>query len=73
MRSLREATCSLVSSVFRDGDAAVQDLVQHATLAMSREQLLRDRAWVISQGWEADPKALPPIEELIGSANHRTA
>lgn len=68
VRSLRQATGSLVSSVFRDGDGAVQDRVQHATLAMSKEQLLRDRAWVISQGWEPDPKAVPPIEELLGIA-----
>ena len=68
VRSLREATGSLVSSVFRDGDVAVQGQVQRATLDMSREQLLRDRAWVVAQGWEADPKALPPIEELLDIA-----
>lgn len=66
VRGLREATGTLVSSVFRDGDGAVQDRVQLATLAMSKEQLLRDRAWVISQGWEPDPTAVPPIEELLG-------
>ncbi|TDU26854.1 hypothetical protein DFR24_3885 [Panacagrimonas perspica] len=66
VRSLREATGSLVSGVFRDGDSAVQDRVQRATLAMSKEQLLRDRAWVITQGWEPDPKSVPPIEQLLG-------
>lgn len=66
VRSLREATGSLVSSVFRDSDSAVQDRVQRATLAMSKEQLLRDRAWVITQGWEPDPKSVPPIEQLLG-------
>ena len=40
--------------------------MKKATLAMSREQLLRERAWVITQGWEPDPKAVPPIEELLG-------
>jgi hypothetical protein len=66
VRTLREATGALISSVFRDGDATVQDRVQKATLAMSKEQLLRERAWVITQGWEPDPKAVPPIEELLG-------
>ncbi|MCC2655340.1 MAG: hypothetical protein K0Q76_448 [Panacagrimonas sp.] len=66
VRSMREATGSVISSVFRDGDAAAQDRVQKATLAMSKEQLLRERAWVITQGWEPDPKSVPPIEELLG-------
>lgn len=65
VRTLREGTGALISSVFRDGDAAAQDRVQKATLAMSKEQLLRERAWVITQGWEPDPKAVPPIEELL--------
>lgn len=65
VRMLREGTGALISSVFRDGDAAAQDRVQKATLAMSKEQLLRERAWVITQGWEPDPKAVPPIEELL--------
>ncbi|MGH8516058.1 MAG: hypothetical protein ACREUE_01225 [Panacagrimonas sp.] len=67
VRTLRAATGTLISSVFADGDASAQDRVQKATLAMSREQLLRERAWVITQGWEPDPKSLPPIEELLGS------
>ena len=66
VRSMREATGTLISSVFRDGDETLQDRVQKATLAMSKEQLLRERAWVITQGWEPDPKAVPPIEELLG-------
>ena len=65
VRGLREATGSLIPSVYRDGDAAAQDRVQRATRAMSKEQLLRDRSWVLAQGWEADPKAVPPIEELL--------
>ena len=66
VRVMREATGARISSVFRDGDEATQDRVQKVTLAMSREQLLRERAWVITQGWEPDPKAVPPIEELLG-------
>jgi hypothetical protein len=66
VRTLREGTGTVISSVFREGDDVVQDRVQKATLAMSREQLLRERAWVITQGWEPDPASVPPIEELLG-------
>lgn len=69
VRALREATGTLISSVYRDGDEASQERVQRATLAMSKEQLLRDRSWVLAQGWEPDPKAVPPIEQLLGIAD----
>jgi len=65
VRDMRAVTGSLISSVFRDSDETTQDRVQKATLAMSREQLMRERAWVITQGWEPDPKLVPPIEELL--------
>jgi hypothetical protein len=66
VRAMRQTTGALISSVFRDGDEVAQERVQKATLAMSKEQLLRERAWVITQGWEPDPKLVPPIEELLG-------
>lgn len=65
VRALREATGSVITGVFHDGDADAQQRVQKATLEMSREQLLRDRAWVITQGWEPDPKAVPPLDSLL--------
>jgi hypothetical protein len=36
-----------------------------AVLAASREQQLRERSWLLMQGWEADRGAVPPIEELL--------
>lgn len=65
VRRLRAATGALVTGVYRDGEAGAQHKVEGAVLAMSREQLLRDRAFVAAQGWEPDPAALPPIEELL--------
>lgn len=62
---LRSATGSVVTQVYRDGDASSQDRVQKAVLAMSREQLLRDRSWLMSQGWEPDAKLVPAIETLL--------
>jgi hypothetical protein len=35
--------------------------------AHAKEQLLRERAWLIGQGWEADPASIPAIETLIGA------
>ena len=34
-------------------------------LAASAEQLVRERAWVLCQGWESSPQTLPDIESLI--------
>lgn len=66
VRDLRAATGAVVSSVYRDGEHAVQDRVQRTVLAVSKEQLLRDRSLLITQGWEPDPKAVPAIETLLG-------
>lgn len=68
VRALRAATGEVVTMVYRDGEASSQDRVQKAVLAMSKEQLLRDRSLLITQGWEPDPKAVPTIEALLGIA-----
>jgi hypothetical protein len=36
-------------------------------LVMSKQQLLRDRSWLLMQGWEPDPKSVPGIAELLTS------
>ncbi len=51
--------------VHRDGDVACRPKIQQAVLAMSKEQLLRDRSMMLMQGWEPDPKAIPPLDELL--------
>lgn len=65
IHELRAATSQVVRASFADGDAAAVQQVQGAVLAASREQLLRDRAWVLPQGWEPDPDALPKIRDLL--------
>ena len=47
------------------GEASETQGLERAVLSASKEQLLRDRSWVLGQGWEADPKAIAPIESLI--------
>lgn len=65
---LRAKVSALVRSVYEEGDPAIRGAVSRAVLTASKDQLDRERAWLIPQGWEADPAALPPIEKLISGA-----
>lgn len=65
VRDLRASTGALISRVFEGDDAAAQDRVQKAVLAMTSEQLLRERSWLKTQNWEPDPESVPPIETLL--------
>ena len=65
VRAMRVATGALITELHRDGDAASQQQVRKTVLAMSKEQLLRDRSMLLMQGWEPDPKAIPPLSELL--------
>lgn len=65
VRSLREASGAVVTAAFQEADPAGRARVQESVLSMSEAQLLRDRSWLLSQGWEPDPKAIPPIESLL--------
>lgn len=70
VRALRTTTGAAIAAVYRDGDAACQSRVQAAVLAMSKEQLLRDRSWLLPQGWEPAPESVPTIETLLGWVSH---
>ena len=61
---LRAAGGALAAAAYREGTPAARAAVMKTVLAMSGEQLLRDRSWVIPQGWE-QPDAVPPIEKLL--------
>lgn len=65
VRAMRVATGALITELHRDGDADSQQQVRKTVLAMSKEQLLRDRSMLLMQGWEPDPKAIPPLSELL--------
>ena len=62
---LRAATAEIVRAVYAEGSETIQSAVGETVLAMSREQLLRDRSWLLMQGWEPDPKAVPAIDTLL--------
>jgi aminopeptidase N len=65
IRRLRAAGSDTVTAVFAEGDEATQQAVQATVLASSKDQLLRDRSWLIMQGWEPNPKSVPPIDQLL--------
>ena len=65
VRRLRSATGEAVRAVFKAGTEAAQAAAQGAVLSMSKEQLLRDRSWLLMQGWEPDPKSVPAIDTLL--------
>jgi hypothetical protein len=39
--------------------------ISSMVLAHAKQQLLRERAWLIAQGWAPDPKSIPAVDTLI--------
>lgn len=68
VRALRGATGALVTQMYRDGEAACRDRVRDIVLSMSKDQLLRERAMMLMQGWEPDPAAIPPLASLLDAS-----
>ncbi len=69
VRTLRAATANFVQEAFASDLSGLETVeIQRLVLESSKEQLLRDRAWVIGQGWESEPKSVPPIDELLAGA-----
>ena len=66
VRKLREGMSGVVDAAAQGTDGAAQLQAEKVILAMSKEQLLRDRSLVKMQGWEMDPDSIPAIEELLG-------
>ncbi|TVT48698.1 MAG: hypothetical protein FHP92_17680 [Denitromonas halophila] len=63
--SLRTSMCSLVDSFAASEDVVSRERVETALFAMSKAQLLRDRALMKPQRWEPDPAAVPDITSLL--------
>jgi hypothetical protein len=68
VRALRAVTSELVRAACSTADEPAMQQVQDAVLAVSKEQFLRDRSWVLAQGWEPDPAAIPGIHDLLRAA-----
>ncbi|MGQ0620383.1 MAG: hypothetical protein ACT4QA_10775 [Panacagrimonas sp.] len=69
VHGLRAATAETVRAVYAEGSESAQAAVEKTVLAMSKEQLLRDRSWLLTQGWEPDPRAVPAIDTLLAPIN----
>ena len=65
IRSLRAAAAKTVRAVYAEGPEASQAAVEKVVLDMSQEQLLRDRSWLLMQGWEPDPRSVPAVDSLL--------
>lgn len=65
VRDLRESIGQIVVALAGTSDLDNQLKVEKVVLELSREQLLRDRALMKTQGWEADPAAVPDISTLL--------
>lgn len=63
--SLRAKVGELVRTVCEVGEPATRTAVSKTVLAASKDQLDRERAWLLPQGWEGDPSSLPAIEKLL--------
>ena len=65
-RAIRTAADRVVDVVFTDdGARAHRGEVRRAVLDWSRDEILRDRAWTRSQGFEPDVESIPAIESLL--------
>ena len=65
-RAIRAASDHLVDVVFTDECArAYRADVLRVVLDQSRGEILRDRVWTRSQGFEPDAEDLPTIESLL--------
>jgi hypothetical protein len=65
IRDLRDYVGALITAAYSQGAGARSKAISTTVTAHAKQQLLRERAWLIGQGWEADPGSIPPIETLI--------
>lgn len=65
IRELRTHTGALISAIFCDGNDTERERVMALVLAHADAQLLRERAWVATMGWESQPESVPSIIDLL--------
>jgi hypothetical protein len=63
--AMREAVGGTISALYGAADSGMLKPVSALVTSHSHEQLLRERSWLIGQGWEADPASLPLVETLL--------
>ncbi len=65
VKGLREMTGRFISEAYAAADDVRRDALSALVLAHQNEQLTRERAWLLPQGWEPEPEALPALEALL--------
>ncbi len=65
IRGLRAVASDTVKAVYAEGTEDTQTTVEQTVLSMSEAQLLRDRSWLLMQGWEPNPDSVPAIDTLL--------
>lgn len=63
--AIRAEIADFVTASYRDAPPTLRRAIARTTLKANHEQLIRERAWTISQGWESEPEKLQPIEAMI--------
>ncbi|MEZ5689269.1 MAG: hypothetical protein R3E21_10880 [Caenibius sp.] len=63
---LRAKIGELIPALYNEVELEDLSKVSRLVTENAREQLARDRSWLIGQGWEPDAEAIPAIETLIG-------
>lgn len=65
VQEMRNSISDATAKVYMNGGEAIRSQLTKLVTDATSEQLLRERAWVLAQGWEDDPNALPPLEALL--------
>lgn len=65
VRALRAAADALTKAAYADGDPAFRKAAGDLVLNAGGEEILRERVWVRKANFEAEPDALPAIEDLL--------
>ncbi|WP_290866595.1 hypothetical protein [Aquabacterium sp.] len=65
VRQLRAVSGSFLQEAY--AKAEIPTALERIVLDTSRAQLLRERAWLVAQGWEARPEDLPDIGTLLAA------
>jgi hypothetical protein len=63
---LRDRIGTLIAEIYAGSHPRKLSHISATIMTHAGDQLLRERSWLIAQGWEADPKSVPAIETLLG-------
>lgn len=68
---VRDKVCALVNALYSNNPASSLKSISSLITAHAQVQLRKERAWIVSQGWEADPSSLAPIETQLDEVTRR--